>query len=186
MNIDKKQLTACFNLHSLQPGFLNSELYYIIAQNSHSFRFANWYDEPQQGEQRFYCFLSEDELFVEAGNVNLSQSYVLMEEPIYPVMVNADDFIDSIRKLPKEHGVAKGIRQFSYEKIDGIKDNLCEVFGECEKHIIASNEAKHELFVVNNVEISIAAAMVYFRYRSPLSDLHYDNIIQEQHPSSLK
>ena len=58
MNIDTKQLEINVNLHSLQPGFLNAELHYIIAASENTFRFANRDEEPKKGEQKFYCFLT--------------------------------------------------------------------------------------------------------------------------------
>ena len=47
MNIDIRQLEINVNLHSMQPGFLNYELHYIIASNENNFRFVSWNEEPQ-------------------------------------------------------------------------------------------------------------------------------------------
>jgi hypothetical protein len=99
-----------------------------------------------------------------------------MDQPVYPIIPDYEGFKDMIERVPEEHGVAKGIRKFSIEQVDEIKDKLCNEYGDCEKHLVSSKEAQHLLFVVKNVEISISATMVYFRYKSPISDTHYNNV----------
>src|SRR5437660_12809607 len=99
MNIDLKQLEINVNFHSLQPGFLNSELHYIIATDENTFQFADWNEAPQEHEQKFYCFLMEKEFFIPAGNITLKESYVLKEEPIYPLLSTHKDFISAIEAM---------------------------------------------------------------------------------------
>src|SRR5437763_9773794 len=123
MNIDKKQLEINVNLHSLQPDFLNYELHYVIASNENSFRFVNWDEEPKTGEQKFYCFLAEQELFIPAGNILLKESYVLKEEPLYPLIFNYSDFVSAIDTV-QQTSVAKFIRRFSNNEIGIIKNAL--------------------------------------------------------------
>src|SRR5436189_3517 len=94
MNIDLKQLEINVNFHSLQPGFLNSELHYVIASD---------------------------------------------------------------------------------EDIDTMKKSLQEKYGEVETHIVSSREAQHQLFVVNDVEISVSDNMVYFRMKAPFYESHYQH-----------
>ena len=62
MRINVSLLEINVNLHALQPDFLNSELYYVIAQSENSFRFAAWNEEPSADEEKFYCFLTEKEM----------------------------------------------------------------------------------------------------------------------------
>ena len=145
MNIDLKQLEINVNFHSLQPGFLNSELYYIIASDENTFRFSDWDEVPAMNEQKFYCFLMEQELFIPAGNIILKESYVLKEEPIYPLLSNYEDFISAIETI-KQNGIPKYIRKFPDEDIDTIKNKLQEKYEEVETHIVASREAEHQLF----------------------------------------
>jgi hypothetical protein len=172
MSIDLKQLEINVNFHSLQPGFLNSELHYIIASDENIFRFSDWDEVPQANEQTFYCFLMEKELFIPAGNIILKESYVLKEEPIYPLLSSYEDFISAIEKI-KQNKIAKYIRRFSDEDIATIKNNLQEKYGEVETHVVTSREAQHQLFVVNDIEISISGAMIYFRMKAPFSESHY-------------
>ncbi len=172
MGIDTKQLELNINLHALQPGFLNSELHYVIASAENNFRFASLDDEPAPNEEKFYCFLTEEELFIPAGNKTLPESYVLRKEPAYPVVKTAEDFEAIISKLPKR-GVAKGIRKFSNEEIDSLRAGLTEKYGTLDCHVVKSGEGQHLLFVINTIiDISIAANMVYFRYRNQFGDEH--------------
>jgi hypothetical protein len=177
MNIDITQLELNVNLYCLQPNFVNLELYYVIATNANTFRFVTWNEEPKEGEQKFYCFLTEDELFIPAGNITIKHSYVLREEPVYPLITTPDDFLKMIEQLGKQ-GIAKGIRRFSVEDIEPIRNSLCDKYGDCEKHLISSAEAQHMVFVVNEIEISISASMVYFRYKAPFAEDHYSNVKQ--------
>jgi hypothetical protein len=178
MRIDIKQLEINVNLHCLQPNFINLELHYIIASSENAFRFVGWNEEPGSGEKKFYCFLTENELHIPAGNISLKESYVLTEEPAYPELMGAADFAAMIEKVPQA-GVAKGIRRFSNEDIDEIKNSLCNKFGDCEKHIITSAEAQHCLFLVNDIEISMSATMVYFRSKTRFSESHYNTVKEE-------
>lgn len=176
MNIEQLEINV--NLYAMRQDFLNLELHYVIAANENTFRFATWSDEPKGGEQKYYCFLSENELFIPAGGITLKQSYVLKEEPEYRLIANVDDFIDMLGKV-SGRGVGKGIRQFGDSEIDSIKDSLCTTYGDCEKHIVRSAEAQHLLFVVKNIEISISATMVYFRQKAEFSEPHYEHVKEE-------
>lgn len=178
MSIDIKQLEINVNLHCLQPNFINLELHYVVASSENAFRFVEWNEEPGSGEKKFYCFLTENELFIPAGNISLKESYVLTEEPAYPLLSNADDFATMIDKVPYE-GVGKGIRKFANEDIDNIKDKLCDKYGDCEKHVITSSEAQHCLFLIKDIEISMSATMVYFRRKTQFSESHYNTVKEE-------
>jgi hypothetical protein len=175
MNIDLKQLEINVNFHSLQAGFLNLELHYIIASNENIFRFARWNEVAQVNEQKFYCFLMEKELFIPAGNITLKESYVLKAEPIYPFVSNCEDFISAIETI-NQNSIAKYIRRFSDENIEAIKKGLYEKYGAIEAHLVTSREAQHQLFVVNDIEISISATMVYFRIKASFSESHYQHV----------
>lgn len=176
MSLDKKQLEINFNLHALQPSFLNLELHYIIATSEHAFRFAKWSEEPAQGEYKFYCFLSDCELFIPAGNITLKESYVVTTEPVYPLVKDHTDFMSLMEKMPLEHGVAKGIRRFNDADIAVLKESLCNVYGDCDQHVVTSAEGQHQLFVVKNIEISVSATMVYFRHKALFSEAHYSAV----------
>ena len=175
MNIDIQQLEINVNLYSLQPGFLNYELYYIIATDGNTFRLAEWDDLPGVNEQKFYCFLLERKLYIPAGNITLNKSYVLKEEPIYPVITNYTDFIPLLDNLGSS-GVAKCIKHFSGEDVEEIKIGLEMKYGPIEKHIVTSNEAQHLLLVLNHAEISVSATMVYLRPKAPFSEKHYGDV----------
>ncbi len=165
MDIDVKKLERNVNLHSLQPGFLNSELHYVIASGEDTFRFAGWEEEPGTGEQKFYCFLTEQELFIPSGNLTLKESYVLSKEPAYAEIKNFDDCLAIIAAL-KSGGVAKAIRKFPTEYIETIKEQLKQKFGSAESHIVKSEEGQHLLIAFQNIDISISGAMLYFRCKS--------------------
>lgn len=179
MSIDIDQLEMNVNLHALQPDFLNSELYYVIAQNENSFRFAAWDEEPETDEEKFYCFLTEQELLIPAGNILLKESYVLREDSLYPPASNYIDFIEAVETL-EDAGVAKRVRQFYDEDIDEIKEGLEEKYGTVEKHLVTSRQGRHLLFLIKDVEISISATMVYFRYKTPYNDSHYRHVKEEE------
>lgn len=178
MGINKNQLEINVNLHALQPDFLNSEVYYVIAQSENSFRFAAWNDAPQANEEKFYAFLTEDELLIPAGNILLKESYRLTKEPVYPVVSNAADFVSAIDTLQKD-SPAKGVRQFYDEDIDTIKQDLEKRYEKVEKHLVTSRQGRHLLISINDIEVSISAAMVYFRYKTVFSQSHYDHIMQQ-------
>lgn len=179
MSIDKKQLEINVNLHTLQPDFLNYELHYVIAESENCFRFATWDEQPKPGEEKFYFFLTEDELHIPAGNITLEESYVLKEKPIYPCVSSYKDFIIAIEKVQKE-GVAKCIKCFSDEDTDLIRQQLEEEFGNIEKHLVRSSQGQHLLLVFDQVEISISATMVYFRHKSPINESHYQHVKEEK------
>ena len=179
MSIDIRQLEINVNLHSLQPGFLNYELHYVIASNENNFRFANWNEAPASGEQKFYCFLIKKELFIPAGNVLLKESYALKEEPVYSLVSNPKDFIEAIETL-QENTVCKCIRRFFDDDISIIQTGLEERYGMVEKHLVTSPQGQHLILVLDSVEISISATMVYFRHKAPFSESHYHNIQEEQ------
>lgn len=166
MSIDIKQLEKNINLHSLQPTFLNLELHHVIALDENTFRFADWNETPGKNEQKFYCFLVDKELLIPAGNVALKKSYILKNEPAYPVLESYKDFVSIIKSLPKK-SVAKCVRNFSAEDIDTIKKELGEKYETVEKHIVKSPEGEHIILKVNDIDISISKTMVYFRYRNP-------------------
>jgi hypothetical protein len=172
MNLDVQQLTINVNLHALQADFRNLELHYIIAENENSFRFADWQETPTLDEQKFYCFLQEKELFIPAGNIALRESYVLTDQPIYPLIGDCKDFL-SVIKAVKKNGVAKGIRRFTMEDLDTIKNDLLDEFKTVETHIVASPKLQHHIFVAEDVEISVAPTMVYFRIKAPFAENHY-------------
>lgn len=175
---DLKQLEINFNLHSLQPGFVNSELYYILARDEKDFRFANWNDEPVYDEKKYYCFLSPKELFIPSGNITLQKSYVVREEPFYPSASNAEDFLSIIHSLKKDES-KKAIRRFYDSEVDKICDRLQSEFGALQKHLVQSDEAQHLLIVVDDVELSVSSNMVYFRHRAPFSLEHYEHVKEQ-------
>jgi hypothetical protein len=162
MTLDTKQLETNFNLHALQPNFLNLELHYIIAKSENDFRFAEWNEMPGENEKKFYCFLVDKELFIPAGNITLKESYLLEEEPIYPTASTTDDFIRTIEGLEKS-GSAKCVRRFTSDDIERIKNELCNKYEQVDCHVVKSAEGQHYLMKVRNVDISISATMVYFR-----------------------
>ncbi len=179
MSIDKKQLEINVNLYSLKPDFLNYELHYVIAENENSFRFAKWYEAPNDGEQKFYCFLTEQQLFIPAGNITLEESYVVKEEPVYPCVSSYTDFFSAIEKVQKE-GVAKCIKCFNDEDTETIKKHLEEKYGVIKKHLVKSTEAQHLLLVFDHIEISISATMVYFRHKTPFNESHYKHVKEDE------
>jgi len=162
MNLDTKQLELNFNLHALQPNFLNLELHYIIAKSENDFRFAEWNEPAGENEKKFYCFLVDKELFIPAGNITIKESYVLEEESIYPTASNASDFINTINTCPEKCS-AKRVRRFTSDEIENIKEGLRAKFGHLDAHVVKSAEGEHLLLKVDGVDISISATMVYFR-----------------------
>ena len=179
MAIDKKQLEINVNLYSLQPNFLNYELHYVVAESENAFRFATWDEQPKAGEQKFYFFLTEEELHIPAGNITLEQSYVLKEEPVYQCVSSYNDFLLAIEKVQKD-GVAKGIKCFSDEDTEIIRKQLEEKFGQIEKHLVKSSQGQHLLLVFDHIEISISATMVYFRHKTPFNESHYQHVKEEK------
>lgn len=174
MNIDLKQLEINVNFHALQPDFLNLELHYIVAENANTFRFVDWDALPNSNEEKFYCFLQEKEIFITAENVTLKESYVLTREPIYPLIEDCKDFL-SVFETVHKNKVAKGIRRFSIEELETIQDDLQKEFETVETHSVTSPELKHHIFVVNDIEISVAPTMVYFRRKAPFAEKHYQH-----------
>jgi hypothetical protein len=178
MKIDIKQLEINVNFHALQPDFLNLELYYIIAENENKFRFVEWDELPKPNEQKFYCFLQQKEIFIPAGNVVLKESYALTQEPIYPLISDCKDFT-SIFETVKKSKVAKGIRRFSNEELETIKDDLQKEFETVETHVVASPKLQHHIFIVDDIEVSVAPTMVYFRIKAPFAENHYQHAKEE-------
>ncbi|MEP6514346.1 MAG: hypothetical protein ABJA79_10775, partial [Parafilimonas sp.] len=95
--------------------------------------------------------------------------------PAYSPATDYMDLVSIIEKLPK-NGAGKCIRRFTNQDIDIIKNGLEKKYKSVEEHIITSSQGQHLLLVVNNIEISISATMVYFRYKTPFSESHYNNI----------
>lgn len=179
MSIDKKQLEINVNLHTLQPNFLNYELYYVFAESENQFRFGTWDEQPKNGEQVFYFFLTQQPLHIPAGNINLDQSYVLREEPAFPCVSSVEDFIRSIEEVKKD-GVTKCIKCFSNDAIDNIKTQLEEKYGSIERHVVTSSQGQHLLLIFDDIEVSISATMVYIRRKTLFNDSHYNTVKEEQ------
>jgi len=177
--MDQKQLEINVNLHTLTPNFLNYELHYVIAASDNSFRFAKWNEEPESNEEKFYFFLTQQPLFIPAGNITVQQSYVLSKAPIYPCVSTFEDFVASIEKV-KNDGVAKSIRCFDEDLIEPFRNQLSEKFGPIEKHVVTSSQGQHQLFVFDDVEVSISATMVYFRHKTPINAAHYEHVQDEK------
>jgi len=184
MSVDKKQLEINVNLYALEPDFLNYELHYVIAKNENSFRFANWDDKPESGEEKFYFFLTKQELHIPAGDITLQQSYALREDPVYQCVSSYEDFVTAIEKV-KIDGVGKSIRCFSNVQIDIIKDKLINKYGPIEKHVVTSSQGQHLLFVFDDIEVSISATMVYFRHLTPFNATHYENVKEEKQDAQV-
>ncbi|WP_207497126.1 hypothetical protein [Aridibaculum aurantiacum] len=177
MDINQQQLEMNVNLHSLRPEFLNRELHYIIASDENNFRFVSWDQEPSGSEMKFYCFLVEKELHIPAGNVTLKESYILDTKPMYPLISNAEDFIVTIKSMDK--GATKCVRKFADDDIDNIQKELQAAYGNVEQHMVKSPEFQHLLLVLDNVEISISATMVYFKQKVQFTEQHYQHIKEE-------
>src|SRR5438128_2532062 len=179
MDLDKKQLEINVNLFSLQPNFFNYELHYVVARNENNFRFVAWDEKPKEGEQKFYFFLSQQELFIPAGSITLSQSYVLSEEPLYPCVSTYHDFAQAIERV-KNEGVGKFVKCFYDDNTEVIKKQLEDHFGAIEKHLVTSSQGQHLLLIFDNIEISISATMVYFRHKTLINQSHYQHVREEQ------
>lgn len=179
MNIDQHRLEINVNLHALQPGFLNRELHYVIAADENNFRFAELGERPDDGENRFYCFLSDREMIIPAGNIIIKKSYVLAADPIYPLISTATDFIPYIDCI-SDNCTGKAIRNFDDTAVDEIYATLQHRYGRIEKHLVKSPEFQHILFVLPQVEISIAATMVYFKQRTAITSAHYEHLKEDQ------
>ena len=179
MNIDLQQLERNVNLHSLQPGFLNRELHYVIASDENNFRFAALEEQPGSNEQKFYCYLVDKPITIPAGNVILPKSYSLDSNPIYDVIERAEDFFFFIDCIGK-NCPAKAIRGFDDGSIDNIYDILKHRYGNVEKHLVTSPEFQHLLFILPQVEISVSATMIYFKQRLPLTSEHYEHLKAEK------
>ena len=177
MNIDLEQLTINVNLHALQSSFLNLELHYIITGNENSFRFTGWKELPGKNEEKYFCFLQEKELFIPAGNIVLKESYIITQQPIYPLIVDCKDLV-VVMGIAKSQSVAKGIRQFSDEDLTAIQNDLQKEFATVKTHVVTSPSLQHHIFVVNDIEISVAPTMVYFRMKAPFSESHYEDAAQ--------
>jgi len=178
MNIDLDKLTINVNLHATGPAFLNLELHYVIAENENNFRFADWKESPGADEQKFYCFLQEKELLIPAGNIVLKESYVITQDSAYPLIGNCKELIAFIKTV-KNNRTAKAVRRFSNDDLPAIKKDLQKEFATVETHEVASSSLQHHIFVVNDVEISIAPTMIYFRVKAPFSESHYHDAAHE-------
>lgn len=181
---DLPQLVINVNLHALQPGFLNSELHYIIASGSNHFRFVPWDEEPAPGEEKFYCFLVEEPLNIPAGNVEVKESYQLVREPFYPIITNGVDVVQMIESMGAK-GASKGIRHFHDDVLPDIQHALQEKYGPVHQHVVKSNEWQHYLLVMDHLEISIAATMVYIKQKLKITEDHYAHL-QEDESASKK
>jgi hypothetical protein len=179
MNIDLDKLTINVNLHAIEPTFLNLELHYVIAENENAFRFADWREAPNLNEEKFYCFLQEKELLIPAGNIILKESYVITRDPAYPSIKNCKELIAFIETV-KNNKTAKAIRQFSNEDLAVMQKDLQKEFATVEKHVVTSPSLQHHIFVVSDVEISVAPTMIYFRLKTPFAESHYYDAAHEQ------
>jgi hypothetical protein len=179
MSIDQKQLEINVNLHTLTPNFLNYELHYVIASSDNAFRFAKWNEEPGNGEEKFYFFLTQQPMHIPAGNITVQQSYVLSDKPLYPCGSGFEDFVASIEKV-KHDGVAKSIRCFDDDLIEPFREQLSAKYGPIEKHVVTSSQGQHLLFVFDSIEVSISATMVYFRHKTPINAAHYEHVQDEK------
>ncbi len=174
MNIDLKSLEINVNFYALQPDFLNLELHYIIAENESTFRFVDWNESPKKNEQKFYCFLKEKTIFIPAGKITLKESYVVTPEPVYPFITDCKDFI-TVFETVRKNKVAKGIRRFVNRELETIKADLQKEFEKVETHIVTSPKLQHHIFVVNDIEVSVAPTMVYFCIKAPFAESHYQH-----------
>jgi hypothetical protein len=179
MNIDLSQLERNVNLHALQPGFLNRELHYVIATDENNFRFAAPEDQPKDNELKFYCFLTDKQLSIPAGNITLNESYVLATKPAYTVVSKAADFFPFIDCIG-EQCAGKAVRDFTESSIEIIYLDLKQRYGQAEKHVITSPEFQHLLIILPQVEISVSATMVYFKQRHPETHGHYQHLEEEK------
>jgi hypothetical protein len=175
MNLDIEQLEKNVNEHLLQSNLLNFELHYVIVSDEKTFRLATWNEEPTQGEQKFYCFRADRE----AGENNpLKESYVLTTDAHFPILKDCKNFASIIDNI-QPGTVAKCIRQFTDEDFPDIKQGLDDKYATVQQHLVKSPEAQHQLFVVNNIEISVSATMVYFRQKAPFAESHYQHVKEE-------
>jgi hypothetical protein len=172
MKPDINGLELTVNHYAARPDFLNLELHYVIAESEDIFRFAGWQEIPGKNEQKFYCFLQEKELYLPGEGIVLKESYALTTEPIYPVVKDCKDFLQIIKGVQQKKA-GKAIRHFSMEDLETIKKDLEDEFDKVETHVVASPKLQHHIFVVDNVEISVAPTMVYFRIKAPFSEHHY-------------
>ena len=173
-----QQLEINVNFHAMQPDFLNLELHYVIAEDENTFRFTDWNESPKMNEQKFYCFLKEKEIFIPGGNLTLKESYILSQEPLYPLIEDCKDFV-SVFETVQKNKVAKGVRRFSNEELKTIKEDLQKEFKTVETHVVASPQLQHHIFVVNDIEVSVAPTMVYFRIKAPFAESHYQDAKEE-------
>lgn len=179
MNIDLRQLEMNVNLHSLQPGFLNRELHYVLASGENNFRFVEADEKPVDGEEKFYCYLSDKQLTIPAGNITLNKSYSLQRDPPYAVLTTAADFFPFVDCID-ENCTGKAIRNFIDADINPIFEALKQRYGGGEKHLVTSPEFQHLLIILPQVEISISATMVYFKQKTPITREHYEHLKEEK------
>ncbi len=128
----------------------------------------------RRDEEKLYCFLTEKDLLIPAGNILVKESYEVTRKPIYPVVSDCKDFLTAI-EAARQSKAAKAIRHFGDKELEKIKADLEKEFDTVETHVVASPELKHHLFVVDDVEISVAPTMVYVRLKAPFSEHHYQS-----------
>lgn len=176
--IDLKQLEINVNMYALQPDFLSLELHYIIASSDKEFRFVEWHEEPKEGEFKFFCFLTDNQLHIPAGDVLLPESYVLTDEAVFPLIANTDDFMSAVDNVSKENTV-KGIRRFTTDNLEVIRQNLENKYGFAELHQVKSGQGSHLILLTDSVEFSISATMVYCRSKTPVNAIHYRHVKED-------
>ncbi|HEX6914427.1 MAG TPA: hypothetical protein VF145_04260 [Chitinophagaceae bacterium] len=179
MDINLRKLEENVNLHTLQPGFLNRELYYVIALDPQHFRFVEPEEEAGEGEMKLFCYLSDREILIPAGNIILKKSYVVTPAPPFEIIRKAEDFYRFIDCIG-ENCVGKAIRGFSEEALGGIAAALKQRYGNADQHIVTSPEFSHLLFILPEAEISISSTMVYFKQRLPVTTAHYQHLEEEK------
>lgn len=182
MHIDKDALEKIVNLHTLQPGFLNSELHYVLAKSPLDFKFTNWKTTVDDDAKLYYCFLTDQPLHISAGDITVDESYTLSEDPIYPIIASFEDFcilLDDVRA----GAVVKGIRQFEDETLEQMRTLLSHKYGNAELHVVSSRQGQHTLLIFDNIEVSVANTMVYFRPKTIVNREHYAHIAQEKSES---
>ena len=102
----------------------------------------------------------------------MKESYVVSTETIYPVVIDCKTMM-SVIKAVKDGRVANAVRQFSDEDFDSMKNDLQKEFASVEKHVVTSPSLQHHIFVVDDIEISVAPTMVYLRMKAPFAESHY-------------
>lgn len=159
MNIDKIQQE--FNEFSLAPNFNRADLHYIKVDDKDSFQFSYWNDKLQTNQKRFYCFLTDRDFTMEGWNLTWPKSYVLYVSPIYPIVVNSEDFVEQLRNI-KADEIIKCVRQFSEDDINTIRDELKQKFTGLESNFSFTMQGILRVFKIEEKYIVITFSMVYF------------------------